>query len=359
MNRKKRGFTLIELLVVIAIIGMLVGLLMPAVQSARESGRRTQCMNNQKQISLALHQYESAKNSLPGYVGEFRTTINSVIEQRKITWWVSILPFGLEHKDLYDLWRDLTVISANPGDNTQVPQLIPGLMMKIGICPSYSPPSPNDSWLSYRVNVGRMMANTIRGAAPSSASFIPAEGVFTDQCQDNKNPAQPQEQIVTFGFDYISSNDGTSCTLMLAENSASVPPLGAWAFDGRWAPVLELPPTADGVPIATINTSNYYQTPHNATLLGFNWAGMDPLNPTKSTQTPAQKIYSNHPGGAVVSFCDGHQSFLRSDLEPVIYMQLMCPFDRAVYSPSSPQGAGIQDPLNLGNPALPLDENKY
>ena len=65
MSRKKRGFTLVELLVVITIIGMLVGLLMPAVQSAREAGRRAQCMNNQKQINLALSQYESAKGRFP------------------------------------------------------------------------------------------------------------------------------------------------------------------------------------------------------------------------------------------------------------------------------------------------------
>ena len=201
------------------------------------------------------------------------------------------------------------------------------------------------------------MANTILNATPSSGTFIPAEGVFTDQCQDNVNPAAAQEQLVRFGFGYIDSKDGTTCTLMLAENSASVPPLNAYAFDGRWAPVFELPPTADGTPITGINTNNYYQALHNATLLGFNWDDMDPANPSTSRQTPNQKIYSNHPGGVVVSFCDSHQYFLKTDIDPVIYMQLMCPFDRGVYI--SATDIGIKDPLNVANPVPPLDESKF
>src|SRR5512135_122792 len=96
---QSRGFTLIELLVVIAVIGILVALLLPAVQAAREAARRMQCSNNLKQIGLALHNYHDANKKFP-----FGSRGGSSWAQTGIkdgtNWRVSILPY-LEQTALY------------------------------------------------------------------------------------------------------------------------------------------------------------------------------------------------------------------------------------------------------------------
>src|SRR5947209_3456150 len=127
--RSQRAFTLIELLVVISIIGVLVGLLLPAINSAREAGRRAQCQNNLKNIGLALAQFSTQKNSFPnsGTFFEDATTVNlqdpttsSVYKAINLlssvpttatplvptwarSWVVDILPY-LDQQDLANAW---------------------------------------------------------------------------------------------------------------------------------------------------------------------------------------------------------------------------------------------------------------
>src|SRR5262245_8090959 len=106
MSSLKKAFTLVELLVVIAIIGVLVALLLPAVQSAREAARRSQCTNNLKQVALAMHNYGDVHGgTFP--VGEYSCCWG--------TWLVGLLPY-VEQKALFDQYKYFGAIDANGGN---------------------------------------------------------------------------------------------------------------------------------------------------------------------------------------------------------------------------------------------------
>jgi prepilin-type N-terminal cleavage/methylation domain-containing protein len=93
-GRRRGGFTLVELLVVIAVIGLLMGLMLPAVQKVRESAYRISCGNNLKQITLAMHLYHHDKEHLPP----------RCVSENGATWGVLILPY-LEQETLYNSWN--------------------------------------------------------------------------------------------------------------------------------------------------------------------------------------------------------------------------------------------------------------
>lgn len=102
-RRSDRGFTLVELLVVIAIIGILVALLLPAVQAARESARRTQCINHFKQVGLALHNYHDSRGELPvGQAAAGCKAGTTNIAEARWGWSAQILPY-MEDANLHDL----------------------------------------------------------------------------------------------------------------------------------------------------------------------------------------------------------------------------------------------------------------
>jgi prepilin-type N-terminal cleavage/methylation domain-containing protein len=107
-GRPSRGFTLVELLVVITIIGMLISLLLPAVQAARESGRRADCMNNQRQLCLASLSYETIYSHLPGW----KNTLGS----RQVSWIVVLFPY-LQHGDLARKWEEFATGAGGVSHN--------------------------------------------------------------------------------------------------------------------------------------------------------------------------------------------------------------------------------------------------
>jgi prepilin-type N-terminal cleavage/methylation domain-containing protein/prepilin-type processing-associated H-X9-DG protein len=112
MNRQHKAFTLVELLVVIAIIGILVALLLPAVQAAREAAHRMSCTNNLKQIALALHNYHDTYNAMPmGWIG-LETPNGRVLSEGQPGWgWAAhVLPF-IEQNTVTDIVRDTLPIT--------------------------------------------------------------------------------------------------------------------------------------------------------------------------------------------------------------------------------------------------------
>ncbi len=129
----RRGFTLVELLVVIAIIGILVSLLLPAVQAAREAARRTQCSNNIKQLGLALHNYHDTNGTLPPaylvYINPATNNINISV------WSLMILPF-MEQQPLYNQYDHRFPAANELGPVAQANVAVISTNLPVYQCPS-------------------------------------------------------------------------------------------------------------------------------------------------------------------------------------------------------------------------------
>ena len=122
MKREKHfAFTLVELLVVIAIIGILISMMMPAIQSAREAGRRADCTNNMMQLGMGLSAYQSAHQTLPPGTIDERGPIRNVTKGNHISWLVQILPYLQERSTYKNI--DLAAGAYAP-QNAEAPQAV-------------------------------------------------------------------------------------------------------------------------------------------------------------------------------------------------------------------------------------------
>ena len=135
---RRRAFTLVELLVVIAIIGVLIALLLPAVQQAREAARRIECNNKMKQLGLALHNYHDTYQKFPAgaHMGDGKTT-SCTASGRGIPWTVAILPF-LELTNLYD---QVEMSSEFVCSNAESPTMSPNRSVWETSVPAFQCPS--------------------------------------------------------------------------------------------------------------------------------------------------------------------------------------------------------------------------
>jgi prepilin-type N-terminal cleavage/methylation domain-containing protein/prepilin-type processing-associated H-X9-DG protein len=311
-----RGFTLIELLVVIAIIGVLIALLLPAVQAAREAARRSQCTNNMKQIGLALMNYHDITGAFPPpkiYSGSSsRANPGGMI--LNTTGFTMILA-QLEQQPLYNAYNfsqaastahgpSNTVVVGNPMVNTTVI----GALVATYACPSDKAPE----LVNY---TGTSTYYGTTNGRRSNYGFC--SGWYTDYDAPGAQNYRPPMQYRGIFYCDLATNlaeikDGTSATAMVGETrqehiSSSY---GAMWGSGRHTGVhLKCHPTIYGgkpypnyqfyVPNAAYNTIPPQAAGYNPRRLGYAWV-----------------TSSLHPGGVNMLFADGSVHFIKNTINP-------------------------------------------
>jgi prepilin-type N-terminal cleavage/methylation domain-containing protein/prepilin-type processing-associated H-X9-DG protein len=234
-RRSTSGFTLVELLVVIAIIGILVALLLPAIQSAREAARRAQCTSNVKNIALAVHNYHDSRKELPTAAWlrpQTSPSDNILIDNRLFwNWAIRILP-NLEEQNLANQLtiNDTTPISKDTGTNNK---LVRGTEIPVMLCPSdLGRGNPfqgtNGNWArgNYGYNAFQFWPNEYWRTLLSDTRYKPF-------LQYNIGMGGLEDGVTRMAMNFNKITDGTTKTVMLAELRVGVSTTdrrGVWAM---------------------------------------------------------------------------------------------------------------------------------
>jgi len=318
--KTRHAFTLVELLVVIAIISTLMGLLLPAVQNAREASRRNTCSNNLSQLAKGVIAYDGSKGLLPGWKNKFPN--NQISVNAAVTWPVLILP-NIERNDVY---QTIETGSTSGGQLTNLlgsSLSIPNI--PIFQCPSAPSADSTPGVIAYAGNAGSgltMFGSTTQ--AKGDGVFIDRVGVFGTYSG------------ARYSMDSASNGDGTSSTLVFTEKTSNLLSSQAYwttlsgtndslnnnASTRRWSNASDMP--VFGLPG---DTTTDYNRPSGKTI--------------NSNSASTIGLYglpsSTHPSGVVTAFCDGHVQYLRDSIDSWVYAQLVTSdskFDATASAPS-------------------------
>jgi prepilin-type N-terminal cleavage/methylation domain-containing protein len=338
MSHRRSGFTLVEMLVVITIIGMLMALLLPAVNSAREAARQATCTANQQNIVKAVQTYYSGREGrLPPLMSlpPGATPVGAAGFRRDRLWgWVPPLLSGLGQDAIYQEMLTKVLITSD----TQYENIFANLYLAELNCPSDTTRENLDQpWVSYCMNGGR--AN--RGLDPfgyGAAVPGPADWKENGALMLNLAPNSPHNTI-----DGIARGDGTSMTLLIAENTSprvfapNTPPIGnTWSntyIDASGVVGIAAPYEHDNAFFWQTSTSPT-PTPNE-----FVSDGEEVVYPNQHPTDPLDRAHarpsSYHPGLYIVTFCDGHTRKLSETIEYRVYALLMSSKGRQVKRPGS------------------------
>lgn len=336
-RNRRRAFTLVELLVVIAIIGILVALLLPAVQAAREAARRTQCANNLKQYGLALHNYhDTLKNFPPGGLWNVNATGPLSWGAKNMGWQARILPYAEQQTLFEKISWDLNQGSnpyvgfdslLNPPNVPATQAYVRQVILPYAKCPSDESPKTDGSWglTSYSGSLGWQRTPSANGACNPYLNN-PGQDVNYEALAwnaDHGNTWRNQDLSGMFGrmgtdegMGIANILDGTSNVIIVGEIlSACHDHGGGWAYYNSMGNAH----ASTSVPINTMTTCAINQADGGRR----NYPFCYPTDCTpKSNWNLSWGFRSRHPAGAQFVFADGSVHFLSKSVNYATYQYL-------------------------------------